>query len=126
VSDPETIATYDARAAAYAEHFSNTAPDADLQAFIDALPDGGHVLDLGCGPAHSAAMMQRAGLCVTAWDASAEMVALARRLHGLRPSRKRLMRLNANRPLMVSGRTSVCCTPRAKISGATLRPFTRR
>jgi len=88
VSDPETIATYDARATAYAEHFSNTAPDADLQAFIDALPDGGDVLDLGCGPAHSAAMMQRAGLCVTAWDASAEMVALARRLHGIEAEQK--------------------------------------
>jgi SAM-dependent methyltransferase len=33
-------------------------------------------------------MMQRAGLCVTAWDASAEMVALARRLHGIEAEQK--------------------------------------
>ena len=77
MSDPETIRLYDTKAADYARLVKAASPDATLQAYIEALPRGAHVLDLGCGPGRSAALMARAGLVVEAWDASAEMVRLA-------------------------------------------------
>lgn len=76
-ADAETLAAYAARAADYAERFDSDRPDADLQAFIDALPTGGRVLDLGCGPAAASAHMRAAGLDPDPVDASPEMVALA-------------------------------------------------
>ncbi len=78
MSDEETISVYDAQAEKYANLVSRDTPDQDLQAFIDAMPDGGFALDLGCGPGNSAAMMQDVGLRVAATDASAAMVKLAR------------------------------------------------
>lgn len=77
MSDARTLAVYEARAADYAARFRGAA-DADLQAFAAALPPGGRVLDLGCGPGGSAALMAEAGLAVEAWDASPAMVRLAR------------------------------------------------
>ena len=61
MTDPKTIAYYDASVDAYIQVFSRETPDADLQSFIDTIPTGGTVLDLGCGPGNSAAMMQNAG-----------------------------------------------------------------
>lgn len=78
MSDNKTIAVYDARVRDYANISSSSEPDADLQAFIGATTPGGHVLDLGCGPGRSAAMLRKAGFSVTATDASAEMVQFAR------------------------------------------------
>jgi len=75
--DPKTIAVYDARAGDYTAMVSDTGKDTALSAFIAALPDGAHVLDLGCGPGNAAAIMARAGHVVTATDASSEMVRLA-------------------------------------------------
>ena len=66
MSDKRTIAVYDARAQAYLDLVSKDTPDADLQAFLDAMPEGGRALDLGCGPGNSAAMMRDAGLQVDA------------------------------------------------------------
>ncbi len=83
MSDPATLAVYEARAADYAARFSRSEPDADLRAFMGALPPGGRALDLGCGPGNSAAMMRDAGLDVEAWDASPAMVRLARERHGI-------------------------------------------
>lgn len=77
MSDPETLAVYDAQAADYAAMTESEASDAQLASFIDDLPFGGHALDLGCGPGHCAAEMARRGLRATAMDASAEMVVLA-------------------------------------------------
>lgn len=78
MSDDQTIAVYNARAADYADILSKDAPDPDLRAFMDAVTPHGHILDLGCGPGNSAAMMRDAGFQVTATDASEEMVRLAR------------------------------------------------
>ncbi len=82
--DHDTIRVYDDRAAAYAEltDADNTA-DPKLLAFITACPTGGRVLDLGCGPGTSAAIMAQAGLQVEATDASSEMVAMATRHPGV-------------------------------------------
>ncbi|MEO0343805.1 MAG: class I SAM-dependent methyltransferase [Pseudomonadota bacterium] len=78
MSDKETVAVYDAKAEEYAKLVSIDKPDQDLQRFMDTLPNGGRVLDWGCGPANSAAMMRQAGFDVVATDASAEMVRLAK------------------------------------------------
>ena len=83
MADQKTIATYNATADNYVKLVSRTAPDQDLQRFIDAIPKHGLVLDWGCGPGNSAAMMQAAGLVAEVIDASEKMVALARTKYGL-------------------------------------------
>lgn len=84
MTDPRTIAVYDAQAGRYADltDTPNT-DDPQLARFIAAVGQGGRVLDLGCGPGASAAVMVRTGLRVDALDASAEMVALASRHPGV-------------------------------------------
>jgi len=75
-ADPETIALYDARASDYANSVSQ--PDNPrLDAFLDALPSGASVLDLGCGPGNAAAHMADRGFAAHAIDASAAMIDLA-------------------------------------------------
>ncbi|MFY9210198.1 MAG: class I SAM-dependent methyltransferase [Aestuariivita sp.] len=78
MSDAETRAAYSARADEYAR-LTNEANAADprLAGFIAALPARGSVLDLGCGPGASAAVMAKADLRVQAVDATPEMVLLA-------------------------------------------------
>ncbi len=83
MTDAKTIATYNASAADYANRFSRTEPDQDLRRFIDAIPKGGLVLDWGCGPGNSAAMIQAAGLKAEAVDASEKMVGLAQEKYRL-------------------------------------------
>ena len=78
-ADARTLACYAARAGEYSDLVSRDEPDADLRAFMAALPPGGRVLDWGCGPGNSAAMLAAAGFAVEATDAAPEMAALARR-----------------------------------------------
>lgn len=87
MSDPRTIALYDARAGDYAQAFEKAAPSADLRGFMDALPAGARVLDLGCGTGRAAAFMAAEGFDVDPVDGSAGMVAEARTRHGL-PARQ--------------------------------------
>ena len=82
-TDRRTIAVYDAKALDYAERFSSAEPGRHLRSFIEALPPGSHVLDLGCGPGHDSAFMSQAGLVPDAIDASPAMVAMANERHGL-------------------------------------------
>ena len=78
MSDRDTISVYDEQAARYAELTdADNWGDPQLPRFIQSIPQGGRVLDLGCGPGASAAAMAKAGLVVEAMDASAEMVRLA-------------------------------------------------
>ena len=78
MSDEATIRVYDQRAGEYAGLTDGyNSADPQLTAFIAAVPAGGRVLDLGCGPGTAVAVMAQAGLRVEAVDASAEMVALA-------------------------------------------------
>lgn len=83
MTDRETLRVYDRMARDYEKTFSDKAPDATLQDFIAAMPAGGRVLDLGCGPGRSAMHMARAGLAVDAMDASETMVSLASRHDGV-------------------------------------------
>ena len=55
-----------------------TSISAEQQLIAGLVPVGARVLDLGCGPGASAAVMARAGLKVTATDAVPEMVAMAK------------------------------------------------
>ena len=95
MADQKTIDTYNAKATDYAKMVSRTTPDNDLRNFIDSVPKGGLVLDLGCGPGNSAAMMQAAGLIPEAMDASAQMVELARTKYGLNATHGTFDNLNA-------------------------------
>lgn len=81
--DAKTIAIYDAKAADYAKMVRSDKANKHLQTFIGALPSGGHVLDIGCGPGNSAAVMHKAGLLVTALDPSSEMAAIGRKIYGV-------------------------------------------
>ncbi|MGB0497483.1 MAG: class I SAM-dependent methyltransferase [Rubricella sp.] len=83
MTDDQTIAVYEARAQEYDTRFTNDEPDADLRRFLEAVPRGTRLLDLGCGPGKSAAHMAAAGFAVLAIDASAQMVALASRHEGV-------------------------------------------
>ena len=88
MSDPETLRVYAGKASDYAEMIAPVArKDPQLAAFIKAVPAGGEVLDLGCGPGHYAAEMAKAGLRVTATDPVPEMVALAGQFQGVTAQR---------------------------------------
>jgi ubiquinone/menaquinone biosynthesis C-methylase UbiE len=76
--DTETIKYYDKSAESYLDKVCNTYPDSDLLSFINSIKSGGTVLDLGCGPGNSSAMMQSAGLNVHASDCSQKMVDIAK------------------------------------------------
>lgn len=78
MADARTIATYDAKASDYADLVASDKPDNSLQSFIDLIPAGGHVLDLGCGPGAASAYMRNAGLVPDPVDASSGMIALAK------------------------------------------------
>jgi len=83
-TDEKTIAVYDAKADEYATHFNaGGKPDAQLLRFMAALPHGGRVLDLGCGPARSARHMLDAGFDVDAMDASQSMVRVAAQVNNV-------------------------------------------
>lgn len=75
--DQKTISVYDQRADDYARMLNKQAPDPQLVAFMRLLPDGGRVLDLGCGPATSSAHMRDAFFRPDPVDASPGMVMLA-------------------------------------------------
>ena len=81
--DRRTVEFYDAEAPAYAEYLTGSARTPWLRRFVERLPDGGSVLDLGCGSGWAAARFAEAGFAVTATDASAGLAEEARRRHDL-------------------------------------------
>lgn len=84
MSDRETLAVYDAKAGEYAQLVGEgKGPDRQLRRFLDHLPAGALVWDLGCGPGRSAELIAREGHRVLATDASAEMTALAAKRAGV-------------------------------------------
>ncbi len=83
MSDLETMKAYARQAKKYSECFSRDKPDQDLQDFMDGLVPSAKVLDLGCGPGNSAAMMRDAGFDVDALDASPEMAEIGRQKYGI-------------------------------------------
>ena len=94
MADHKTMEAYAERAEDYANRFGSDKPDRHLQRFIAAIPDGGRVLDLGCGPGQSSAFMRDVGLSVTSWDASDAMAELGRERFGLDTQEKEFSDLN--------------------------------
>nr|WP_249158313.1 class I SAM-dependent methyltransferase [Bradyrhizobium jicamae] len=58
------------------------APSARLRGFLNLLPPGGAILELGCGAGNHLAVMLEAGFVVRATDGSPEMAAVASRRTG--------------------------------------------
>ena len=73
MTDNQTLAVYDEKINDYIK-LTEAPPSKSLLAFIQAVPSGGRVLDLGCGPGGAAAEMAQCGLKVDAIDGSQEMV----------------------------------------------------
>ncbi|MCG6882178.1 MAG: class I SAM-dependent methyltransferase [Silicimonas sp.] len=83
MADAETLAVYAKRAQDYADRFTDDGPNTHLNAFMDALPKGARVLDLGCGPGRATRAMLDSGLRVDAWDASPEFARVAQEMNGV-------------------------------------------
>ena len=83
MSDPTTIAVYDTKFADYVALEDSEWRNPSLDRFVEMLPEGAHVLDLGCGPGKTAAFLQKAGFTVDATDASAAMVKVAAENYGI-------------------------------------------
>ena len=81
--DDETIAAYNSQVDAYANLTGSAPPDPHLAPFAAQVKPGGHILDLGCGPAHEAAELRSRGFSVDPVDASPEMVRLANETHNI-------------------------------------------
>lgn len=77
-ADDETVRVYQAKVADYVAMTGADKPGAALRRFVEALPAGARVLDLGCGPGLDAGFMAAAGLEVDALDATPAMVEAAR------------------------------------------------
>ena len=75
--DEKTLRFYDRSAGKYAGLTQTEKPGGYLKAFMALLPEGGAVLDLGCGPAQASAHMRNAGFQPDPVDASKGMVDLA-------------------------------------------------
>jgi 2-polyprenyl-3-methyl-5-hydroxy-6-metoxy-1,4-benzoquinol methylase len=64
-----------------AQRYMASTLDADLshvyEPFLRHVPEGGRILDAGCGPGRDSLVFQQMGYDVTALDASAEMVRIA-------------------------------------------------
>jgi SAM-dependent methyltransferase len=72
-TDPATIAFYQARAPHWVFH-SGEHCSHQLDAFLDRLPDGAAVLELGCGGGRDAARMKARGFAVDATDGTPALV----------------------------------------------------
>ncbi|MBI1401974.1 MAG: methyltransferase domain-containing protein [Porphyrobacter sp.] len=71
--DPATIAFYEARAPHWVFH-SSEAHSHQLDTFLDRLPQGARVLELGCGGGRDAAQIRARGFLVEATDATPAIV----------------------------------------------------
>ena len=81
-ADPDTIAFYQARAPHYVLKFGQS-HSYQLDPFLDRLPPGGAVLELGCGGGQDAARMAARGFTVDATDGTPAMVAKANERWGV-------------------------------------------
>lgn len=77
----------------HAQRFYDDTVNVDMtalyQPFIACLPPGARILDAGCGSGRDVKAFSEMGFAVEAFDASAELVALARRLTGKPVEQKR-------------------------------------
>jgi SAM-dependent methyltransferase len=76
--DRETLAAYDAAAAAYARDWHEQPAPADLQAIVRRWFRPGRTADIGCGSGREAGFLAACGFDVTGYDASDALLAEAR------------------------------------------------
>jgi SAM-dependent methyltransferase len=81
-TDPATIAFYQARAPHWVFH-SGEHCSHQLDAFLDRLPDGAAVLELGCGGGRDAARIKARGFEVDATDGTPALVKRANEAFGI-------------------------------------------
>ena len=81
-ADPDTIAFYQARAPHWVFH-SGEHCSHQLEAFLDRLPPGSAVLELGCGGGRDAARMRERGFLVDATDGTPALVRRANEAFGI-------------------------------------------
>ena len=82
MSDPETIAWYQAQAPRHV-YSSAIGPSRHLDAFLDRLTSGARILELGCGSGRDALHLAERGFAVDATDGTPAMVRKARERTGL-------------------------------------------
>jgi len=82
-ADTETLAFYDAEAAAYASYSSDKAERVWLARFAERLEPGASVLDFGCGSGWAAHVFTGQGFRTSALDGSAGLAEEARRRYGV-------------------------------------------
>jgi trans-aconitate methyltransferase len=76
--DDTTIAVYNAKVDDYRRMVVDQNESESLNRFMALLPSKAHLLDLGCGPGNSTALLQKHHFTVDAVDASEQMVAVAK------------------------------------------------
>ncbi|GAA5051690.1 class I SAM-dependent methyltransferase [Erythrobacter westpacificensis] len=81
MTDEATLAFYDREAPSYTMSFAQ-GPARYLDAFLDQLPDGAHILELGCGGGRDASRMIERGFSVDMTDGSKGMAKKARERTG--------------------------------------------
>lgn len=79
----DTIGYYDANATGFVAGTANVEFGALQHEFVRRLPEGGRILDLGCGSGRDSLAFLKAGFEVDAVDGSARMVRAASELTGL-------------------------------------------
>ena len=82
-ADSETLDYYTDNADAYAQRALQHVGEAPLAEFASRVPNGGAILDLGCGSGWAAAHFRNAGFAVTAIDGSQGLADAAAARHGL-------------------------------------------
>lgn len=71
--DEHTIRYYDEHAPSFVSDTQGLSLNSILGEFLELVPDGGHVLDWGCGSGRDSLAMSRLGYWVTSTDASEAM-----------------------------------------------------
>lgn len=78
-----TLAYYDQHVQEFIERTANVDLRHVYEPFLALVPEGGHILDAGCGSGRDAAEFVRRGYKVTAFDGSAEVAKAAAKRTGL-------------------------------------------
>jgi 2-polyprenyl-3-methyl-5-hydroxy-6-metoxy-1,4-benzoquinol methylase len=96
-SDDSTGRYYDERADEYIARTEHLDMAALYEPFLALLPNGGAILDAGCGPGRDAQAFATLGYRVTAFDASARMVELTQQRAGIAAVQMRFQELTYDR-----------------------------
>jgi 2-polyprenyl-3-methyl-5-hydroxy-6-metoxy-1,4-benzoquinol methylase len=77
--DEQTLAAYDGDASHFAQDWHDQKPPSDLHALVKRFFGPGRTADIGCGSGREVAWLSEAGLPAIGYDASAGLLAEARR-----------------------------------------------